>query len=108
MLAQRVKIKDKQIKAVKNLPKPTSVRNIELFIGFANFYQRFIWDFNRIVVLLTFLLKTIVLLKLALKAFKADNNKVVSDDSSRDNETVVNLSKKKNLENQYIYQILEL
>ena len=35
-------MKDEQIKAVKNWPEPTSVRDIQVFIGFANFYQRFI------------------------------------------------------------------
>ena len=36
--AQRVRMEDKQIKVVKNWPKPTSVRDIQVFIGFANFY----------------------------------------------------------------------
>ena len=31
-------MEDKQIKAVKNWPKPTSVRDIQVFIGFANLY----------------------------------------------------------------------
>ena len=38
MPAQAVKIEDKQIEAVKNWPEPTSVRDIQVFIGFANFY----------------------------------------------------------------------
>ena len=38
MSAQRVKIKDKQIKAVKNWPELTLVRNVQLFFAFANFY----------------------------------------------------------------------
>ena len=40
--AKRVKIEDEQIKAVINWPKPTSVRDIVVFIDFANFYQYFI------------------------------------------------------------------
>ena len=40
--AQGVRIKDEQIKAVKNWPEPTLVKDIQMFIGFANFYQRFI------------------------------------------------------------------
>ena len=40
--AQRVGMEDDQIEAVKNWPKPTSVRDIQMFIRFANFYWRFI------------------------------------------------------------------
>ena len=40
--AQEVRIEDKQIEAVKNWLKSKSVRDIQLFINFANFYQRFI------------------------------------------------------------------
>ena len=42
ILAYRIKIEDKQIKAVKNWPKPKLVQDIQVFIGFANFYQHFI------------------------------------------------------------------
>ena len=42
---------------------------------------------------LTSLLKIIGLLKLTLKAFKANNNKFVSNDNSKANKTVMNLSK---------------
>ena len=38
ILDQGVKIEDEQIKVVKNWPKPTSVRDIQMLIGFANFY----------------------------------------------------------------------
>ena len=40
--AQRVKIEDKQIEAVKNWPELKSMRDIQVFLSFANFYQRFI------------------------------------------------------------------
>ena len=59
MLAQGVKIEDEQIEAVKNWPEPTSVRDIQVFIGFANFYRHFIRGFSRIAALLTSILKTI-------------------------------------------------
>ena len=39
------------------------------------------------------MLKTKILLNLALKAFEANNNKVVKDSDSKTNETIVNLSK---------------
>ena len=35
-------MEDEQIKAVKNWLEPTLVRDIQVFIGFANFYQYFI------------------------------------------------------------------
>ena len=38
LLAQRVKIEDEQIEMVKNWPEPMLVRDIQVFIGFANLY----------------------------------------------------------------------
>ena len=99
VLAQGVKIEDEQIKAVKNWPEPMLVRDIQVFIGFANFYWRFIRGFSRIAILLTFLLKIIGSSNWASKAFRADDNKVVSDGGSRANETVVNLSKNNKFRN---------
>ena len=63
-----------------------------MFIGFINFYQRFIKDFNRIAISLIFLIKTTGSSNLALKAFKSDDNKIVGVDG-RTNRTVVNLFK---------------
>ena len=37
-----IRMEDKRIEAVKNWPEPKSVRDIQVFIGFANFYRRFI------------------------------------------------------------------
>lgn len=42
ILVQRVKMRDEQIKAVNNWLEPISVRNIHMFIDFANFYEYFI------------------------------------------------------------------
>ena len=71
-----------------------------MFIGFANFYQRFIQGFSKIAALLISLLKTTGSSdESAPKAFRADNNKVVRDDSGRANGTVVNLSKNKKSRN---------
>ena len=94
-LAQRVRIEDKQIEAMKNWPKLTLVKDIQVFIGFANFYQRFIQGFNKIVALLTFLLKTTGLSESIPKAFKANDDKIFGNSSSKANGTVVNLSKNK-------------
>ena len=64
-----------------------------MFIGFANFYWRFIQGFSRIAALLTFLLKTTKLSKeLTPKAFRANDDEVVGI-GDRANKTVVNLSK---------------
>ena len=64
-----------------------------MFIGFANFYWRFIQGFIRIAASLTFLLKTTESLELAPKAFRANDNEVFGDGDGTANETVVNLSK---------------
>ena len=47
-----------RIEVVKDWPKPKSVRDIQVFLGFANFYQRFIQGFSRIAAPLTSMLKT--------------------------------------------------
>ncbi len=43
--AQGIRIEEETIKAVKAWPEPPSVRDIEVFLDFANFYRRFIWNF---------------------------------------------------------------
>ena len=48
----------KRIKVVKDWPKPKSVRNILVFLGFVNFYWQFIQGFSRIAAPLTSMLKT--------------------------------------------------
>ena len=86
-------MKDKQIEAVKNWPKPTLVRDIQMFIGFTNFYRRFIQDFSKIAAPLIFMLKTTRSSEeLALKTFRVDDNEVVG--SGGDSETVRNSSRK--------------
>ena len=49
-----------RIEVVKEWPEPKSVRDIQVFLGFANFYRRFIQGFNKIVAPLTSMLKTTV------------------------------------------------
>ena len=85
-------MEDEQIEAVKNWPKPTSVRDIQVFINFANFYRRFIQGFSRIAAPLTSLLKTTGSSDSASKAFRTNDNEVVGGGGSA-NKTVVNLSK---------------
>ena len=47
-----------KIKVVKDWPEPKSVQDIQVFLGFANFYRRFIQGFSRIAAPLTSMLKT--------------------------------------------------
>ena len=51
-------MEDERIKAVKQWPEPQSVRDIQVFLGFANFYRRFIQGFSWIAAPLTSMLKT--------------------------------------------------
>ena len=100
MSAQVVRIEDEQIKAVKNWPELMSVRDIQVFVAFANFYRRIIQRFSRIAILLISLLKIIgSSKKMAPKAFRADNDEVVGGGVGRAYKTVVNLSKNKKSKN---------
>jgi len=43
-------MKEEKVKAIKEWKTPTKVKDIESFLGFVNFYRRFIKDFSHIVV----------------------------------------------------------
>ena len=51
-------MEDEKIEAIKQWPKPQSVRDIQMFLKFANFYQQFIQRFSWIAAPLTSMLKT--------------------------------------------------
>ena len=51
-------MEEERIEALKKWPKPKSVRNIQVFLGFANFYRRFIKNFSRIAAPLILMLQT--------------------------------------------------
>ncbi len=53
-------MEEEQIKAVRDWPEPQSIYDIQVFLGFANFYQKFIQGFSRLVVPLTSILKTVL------------------------------------------------
>ena len=53
-----ISMEAKRIEVVKKWPEPKSVRDIQVFLGFANFYRRFIQDFSKIAAPLTSMLKT--------------------------------------------------
>ena len=50
-------MEDKRIKAVKNWPEPKLLRDIQVFLNFANFYRRFIQNFSKIARPLTSMLR---------------------------------------------------
>ncbi len=54
---QGIQIEKEQIQAVCDWPKPQSVYDIQVFLGFANFYQQFIQGFSRLATPLTSMLK---------------------------------------------------
>ena len=58
MASQGVRIQEERIEAAKTWLEPQSVRDIQVFIGFANFYRRFIQRFSKIAAPLTSMLKT--------------------------------------------------
>ena len=51
---------EKKMQAVKTLPKPKFFKDAQVFLGFVNFYRRFIPGFSKIVVPLTLMLKTTI------------------------------------------------
>ena len=63
-----------KIKIVKKWSEPKSIRDIQVFLGFINFYQQFIQGFRKIATPLTSILKTMMLLQMfiANKVFAAD------------------------------------
>ena len=58
ILSKKISMEAKRIKVVKDWSEPKSVCNISVFLGFANFYQRFIQGFSKIAALFTSILKT--------------------------------------------------
>ncbi len=56
--AQGIRMEEERIEAVKAWVEPKSVRDIKVFLGFANFYRRFIKGFGKIAAPLTSMLKT--------------------------------------------------
>lgn len=78
---KEVQIKKKQIEAIKNWPKPKSVRDIQMFVGFANFYYQFIYGFNKIVTLLILMLEISGIEVLPKKEDNIESNKGAIDDN---------------------------
>ena len=51
-------MEEERIEAVKAWAEPKPVRDIQVYLGFVNFYRRFIKSFSKIVAPLTFMLRT--------------------------------------------------
>ena len=59
MSSKGISIEAKRIKVVKDWLDPKSVHNIQIFLGFTNFYRQFLQSFNKIVASFTLMLKII-------------------------------------------------
>ena len=56
--SQGISMEEERYEVVKAWSEPKSIRDILVFSGFVNFYQRFIQGFNKIAALLTLMLQT--------------------------------------------------
>jgi hypothetical protein len=52
-----LKMDKKKVEAMTSWPKPNSVKEVQSFLGFANFYRQFIKDYSKVAALLTNLTK---------------------------------------------------
>ena len=59
VLSKRISIEAERIEVIKDWSKFKSVQDIQVFLGFTNFYQQFIQSFSRIAASLILMLKTI-------------------------------------------------
>ncbi|XP_023869643.1 uncharacterized protein [Salvelinus sp. IW2-2015] len=53
----RVEMEEQRVNAVRSWPVPSNIKAVQRFLGFANYFRRFIRGFSRVVAPLTFLLK---------------------------------------------------
>ena len=89
-------MKDERIEVVRNWPEPKSVRDIQVFIGFANFYRRFIRGFSKIAAPLTSMLKTTGSSDSAPR-LGADDDKVVGGGGKAEDQNLSKSKKSKNV-----------
>jgi len=66
-------ISDAKVKTIQKWPEPKKVKNIQFFLGFANFYRHFIFNYSDIVILLTHLTRKDTLWNFDDKCRKAFN-----------------------------------
>ena len=89
--SQGIRIKDERIKAIKNWPEPKSVRDIQVFISFVNFYQYFIQGFSKIAAPLTLMVKTTESLNLAPR--RPGTDEIVGGSSKANDRNLIKKSK---------------
>ena len=58
MLCKDISIEKKKIEVVREWLEPKSIQDIQVFLGFANFYWQFMQGFSKIAAPLTLMLKT--------------------------------------------------
>ena len=75
VLLKKINREVKKIGIIKDWLEFKSIYNIQVFLNFTNFYQQFILNFNRIVALLTSILKITRLFN-KLVSGKNNNNKL--------------------------------
>ena len=71
-----------KVSAIMDWPIPKSVRDVQSFLGFANFYRRFIRDYSKLVIPLTSLLKKDVVFNWSQSAQSSFENLKVKFSSS--------------------------
>ena len=92
-------MEEERIKAVKAWSEPQLIKDIQVFLNFANFYRRFIKDFSKIAALLTSMLKTMAPSTLAGSAYTKTNENELDINSGggigsdRVNDRIENLSR---------------
>ena len=84
---QRMQMEDKIIEVVRNWLEPKLIRDIYVFLSFANFYQCFIQSFSKIAGPFILMLKITQLVK-NLSLLIAGNTKIGSIRDGDDDETV--------------------
>ena len=53
IMTDRIQMNDEKVKAIKERPEPRNLKEVQAFLGFANFYQRFIQGYSQICTPLT-------------------------------------------------------
>ena len=77
VLAQDIRIEKEKIETIKDWPGPWSVRDISVFFNFANFYRKFIKNFNEITASLTLMLEITNNEALSIQATQDKTNEAV-------------------------------
>ena len=86
VFTNNIRMEEEKINVVKKWPELESVWDIQVFIGFANFYQRFIKGFNRIAVPLTTMLK--ITGSSVVSASRVDDDEVVGGKGTVDRNAI--------------------